>query len=77
MNDITDLFLSVLNQAGSVDIAEAEFKKMIGADEELHQEYREWCHVVGNSERHGFVDFCDEYLNDREEVWNNLSDYDE
>ena len=74
MKDITDIFIDVLQQAGSVDMAEAEFKKMIGVDEEA---YREWCHEVGNNERNGFVDFCEEYLSDREEVWDNLSDFDE
>lgn len=77
MEDITKLFLNVLHQAGSVDIAEAEFKKMIGEDDQLHKEYREWCHENGSSERRGFLDFCDEYLNDREEAWDSLNDYDE
>ena len=77
MKDITDIIIDVLQQAGSVDMAEAEFKKMIGVDEDLHKAYREWCHEVGNNERNGFVDFCEEYLSDREEVWDNLSDFDE
>lgn len=42
MKDITDIFIDVLQQAGSVDMAEAEFKKMIGVDEDLHKAYREW-----------------------------------
>lgn len=77
MNDITDIFIEILNQAGSVDVAESEFKMMIGEDDELHKRYRDWCHEVGNSERRGFVDFCEEYLSDRDSVWDNLSDYDE
>lgn len=77
MKDITDIFIDVLQQAGSVDMAKAEFKKMIWVDEDLHKAYREWCHEVGNNERNGFVDFCEEYLSDREEVWDNLSDFDE
>ena len=77
MKDITDLFVDVLTQAGSVDMAEAEFKKMIGADDELRKEYREWCHENGSSERMGFLDFCEDYLRDREEAWDSLNDYDE
>jgi len=77
MEDITQLFIEILHQADSVDVAESEFKKMIGEDEELHHRYREWCHEVGSSERKGFLDFCDEYLADRESVWDNLSDFDE
>ncbi len=77
MEDITDLFLDILHQADSVDVAEAEFKKMIGADSELHARYREWCHEVGSSERNGFLDFCEEYLEQRDEIWDSLSDSDD
>lgn len=77
MDDITQLFINILRQADSVDVAESEFKKMIGEDDDLHRRYREWCHEVGSSERHGFLDFCEEYLSTRDEIWDNLSDYDE
>ena len=77
MEDITQLFIDILHQAESVDVAESDFKKMIDEDDELHRRYREWCHEVGSSERRGFLDFCDEYLSDRESVWDNLNDFDE
>lgn len=77
MEDITQLFIDILHQADSVDVAESDFKKMIDDDDELHRRYREWCHEVGSSERRGFLDFCDEYLSDRESVWDNLNDFDE
>lgn len=77
MNDITEIFIDILTQAGSVDVAESEFKMMIGEDEELHSRYREWCHEIGNTERRGFIDFCEEYLSERDSVWDHLSDYDE
>lgn len=73
--DLTAYFISLLEQSRSVDIAEAEFKRAIADDDELHEQYRQWCHEVGNSEKNGFVDFCDEYLADRNEVWESLSDY--
>ena len=74
---IHQIFIYILHQADRVDGAESAFKKMIGADEERHRRYREWCHEGGNSERMGFLDFCEEYLADRESVWDNLNDYDE
>ena len=77
MEDITQLFIDIFLQADSVDVAESDFKKMIDEDDELHKRYREWCHEVGSSERRGFLDFCDEYLSDRESVWDNLNDFDE
>ena len=50
---------------------------MIGEDESLRNEYREWCHMVGSSERKGFTDFCEEYLDSQDSIWNALNDFDE
>lgn len=77
MNDITQLFNSLLEQYGSIDIAEAEFKKMLTEDDSLHEEYSEWCHAVGSSEKNGFLDYCEEYQMSQDSVWDSLKDYDE
>ena len=77
MEDITQYFISLLNEHRSIDIADAEFKRMIDQDEDLRAEYRDWCHQVGNTEKNGFIDFCHEYLEDRNEIWESLNDYDE
>ncbi len=77
MEDITAYFISIISQNHSVDIAEAEFKRAIGEDEDLRNLYRQWCHEVGSSEKDGFMDFCEEYLADKNDVWNALDDYDE
>lgn len=65
-DDITEVFRSYIREAGSIDVAEAEFKKAIGEDNELHKLYRQWCHDVGSSERKGFMDFCDEFMDDQD-----------
>ncbi len=76
--DITEVFRLVIRQAGSIDMAEAEFKKMMGEDDELHKSYRQWCHEVGSSERRGFLDFCEEYLDNQDSIWDTLdNDYDQ
>lgn len=77
MEDITDYFINLLNEHQSLDIAESEFKRAIAEDEDLRAEYREWCHQEGNNEKNGFIDFCREYLEDRNEIWESLNDYDE
>lgn len=74
MKDITDFFNDMLRQYGSVDIAEAEFKKQLHEDADLHEMYREWCHEVGSSEKNGFMDYCEEYLESQESIWDNLKD---
>lgn len=77
MEDIRDYFISLLENHKSLDIAESEFKRAIAEDDDLRQQYRDWCHEVGSSEKNGFLDFCHEYMAENDEVWQSLSDYDE
>lgn len=77
MEDIRDYFISLLKDHKSLDIAESEFKRAIAEDDDLRQQYRDWCHEVGSSEKNGFLDFCHEYMAENDEVWQSLSDYDE
>ena len=74
MDDITGLFDSMLTHYGSTDIAEAEFKKMIHEDPELRASYRQWCDEVGSSEKRGFLDYCEEYFESQDSIWDNLKD---
>ena len=76
MSDITEVFLQVIGQYGSVDIADAEFKKMIHEDAELRSEYREWCDGVGSSEKNEFLDYCEEYLDNQSSIYDTLKDDD-
>lgn len=75
--DITQYFDRLLEQTGSVDIAEAEFKRAIADDAELHRQYREWCHENGSTERNGFMDYCEEFMESQDSKWDTLSDYDD
>lgn len=77
MKDITELFQQLLHQNRSVDIAEAEFKKLIHEDADLREQYRDWCDAVGSSEKMGFLDYCDEYLESQDSIYDTLNDYDE
>ncbi len=74
MEHITDFFNEMLRQYGSIDIAEAEFKKLVHEDPELRERYREWCQEVGSSEKKGFLDYCEEYLESQDSIWDNLKD---
>lgn len=76
MDELTNIFNEILRQAGSVDIAEAEFKRQLNEDASLKEMYREWCREVGSSEKRGFLDYCDEYLDSQDDIWQTLNDYD-
>ena len=75
--EITEYFERLLEQTGGIDMAEAEFKRAIADDAELHALYREWCHENGSSERNGFLDYCDEYMESQDSKWDSLSEYDD
>ena len=75
MEDITDYFISIIRQSHSADIAEATFRQALVDDPELRRQYREYCREQGNSERRGFLDFCTEYMESQDEMWNTLTDY--
>ncbi|MCH5247158.1 MAG: hypothetical protein J1E99_03265 [Muribaculaceae bacterium] len=76
-DDITDIFVRLLNECGTTDVAESEFKRMISDDDELRNRYNQWCHDNGSSFRKGFLDFCEEYLDNKNSIWESLTDYDE
>lgn len=77
MLDITEIFDRYISQYSSIDIANSEFKKDLHEDSQLREAYKEWCHNVGSSEKNGFIDYAEEYLESQNDVWNNLSDFDE
>ncbi|MDE6437529.1 MAG: hypothetical protein K2K69_08495, partial [Muribaculaceae bacterium] len=76
MEDLIEFFITILKQSDSVDIAEAEFKRQLVDDAELRRQYREYCRENGTSEKRGFLDFCEEYVENQDSIWESLSDYD-
>lgn len=77
MEELKDLFQDILNQSGSMDMAESDFRQRMVDDPELRKKYKEYCHEIGTSEKNGFREFCEEYISESNSVWQNLSDYDE
>lgn len=77
MEDITDFFISIIQESHSADMAEASFRQALVDDPDLRRRYREYCREQGYSERRGFLDFCYEYMAGQDERWDSLSDYDD
>lgn len=76
MEDITDFFVHYIETTPSLDIAESEFKRSLIDDQELKAMYKQWCRERGTSEKNGFKDFCEEYMEEQDDVWNSLNDFD-
>ena len=74
--EITEFFKTLIEQSHSIDVAEAEFKRIMADDACIKADYREWCSENGHNPRSGFRDYAEEYLADNEDIWNALNDYD-
>ncbi len=77
MEYLHEIFLSIIRQSHSLDMAEAEFRRQMVDDPELKRAYKDYCRENGTSERRGFADFCESYMEEQDEVWNTLSDLDD
>lgn len=77
MEHITDLFITLLNDFRTVELANREFRRMIDEDSDLKAQYAEWCEASGYSERDGFDEFAEQYIEEQNSIWDSLSDYDE
>lgn len=75
--DITDFFVSLIESHGSIDVAVAEFKRLVADDSDLKAKYRQWCEEMGTSERRGFADFAEDYLDEQHSTWNIFDEYDD
>lgn len=76
-NDITEFFISLIDTHRSIDVAEAEFKRIVADDADLQQQYKDWCDENGFSIRNGFSDFAEDYLEKCDSIWDSLNDYDD
>lgn len=76
MEEMTRYFTDIIEQVSSIDMAEAEFRRALVDDPDLRRKYREYCREVGSSEKNGFLDFCEEYMEAQDGVWDALSDLD-
>lgn len=75
MEDITELFISIIEEAPGIDIAESQFKHSLIDNPELRKAYRAYCREQGTSEKNGFIEFCEAYCSERDSVWDSLNDY--
>lgn len=76
MKDINEIFADIIQENSSIDMADAEFHRMLVDDPDLRKTYREYCKEIGCSEKRGFLDFAEEYMELQNDVWNNLNDFD-
>lgn len=76
-NTISKYIVALLSEYQDVELAEAEFKRIIAEDTDTRNSYKDWCNECGYSFRNGFTDFAEEYLQQRDSVWDVLTDFDD
>lgn len=77
MIDISTMIQDMLSQFRSIDIAESEFARIVNEDDSLKEEFKSWCEEMGYKEKSAFEQYCHEYLDNHESVFDTLSEYDE
>lgn len=75
--DIESFMSQLLETHRRVDIAEAEFRRMLGDDDDLMSSYREWCDDQGTNVRYGFGEFAETYFEENTRIWDTLDEYDD
>lgn len=77
MEDITELFVHIIEQSPSLDIAESNLKQILVDEPQWRAKYKAFCREMGYSERRGFIDYYEEHYSPEESIWDNLKDYDD
>ena len=50
---------------------------MVNEDDELKNEFKRWCEEFGYKERNAFRNYCQDYIQDHESIFDTLSEYNE
>ncbi len=77
MTYISDLLKSLLEHNRSAELAENEFRKLMAEDENLKENYSEWCETLGYDIKTGFIDYMDELIEMRADIWDSLNEYED
>jgi len=75
--DVSDFFISLIEEFRNVREAEKEFRRQISDDPALEAEYEAWCAKNDYEPRTALREFGEEYIEARESRWNSLNDYDD
>lgn len=76
-SEIVSYFVQIIRQSGTIDIAKAEFRRLLSEDAVLQERYRLWCEETGHSPRSGFEEFCEEFIDSQQSIWDSFDDFDE
>lgn len=75
--DISAYYISLLEQFRTVRLAEQEFRRQMDDDPNMQAEYIRWCEENEFTPRDGLSEFGTIYIEEREERWESLNDFDE
>lgn len=75
--DLTNYYISLLENFRSVRLAEQELRRQMDDDPELQRTYAAWCEEHEYEPKEGLKEFGSQYIQEREERWQTLNDYDD
>ena len=75
MNDISDLLRTLLDRHSNTEELDRAFKRMLNSDEQLRDDYRQWCDDMGYSIASGYRDFINEIVESQDSIWDTYHEY--
>ncbi len=69
---ITEFFESLIKQYREFEPSLEAFKRTLEEDITLQDEYTEWCDAMGYSEKKGFEEFYNDYIEHSNSIWDSI-----
>lgn len=70
--DVEELLVDIIKKYPEVELAEAQFLSLLEADEELKENFTEWCMSKGYNERKAFLIFYQDYISREDTIWDSI-----
>ncbi|MBR3101988.1 MAG: hypothetical protein IKH19_09570 [Muribaculaceae bacterium] len=75
MYDISEILQELLDRYSNTSQLDREFNRMLQEDEDMQEDYREWCDVHGYSTTSGYRDYIDEFVESQDSIWDNYKEF--
>ncbi len=70
--DIEEILESLIKKHHDVEMAEEQLNTMLESDDELRNNYEEWCISRGYNIKRAFKTYCEEYTPQNDGIWDSI-----
>ncbi len=70
--DLEEMLVDIIKKYPGMEEAAAQFNALLDDDEELKDNFSEWCVSKGYHEKKAFVQFYQEYMAREDTIWDSI-----